>query len=68
MKDGTEKLEHLRSMLTKYAHRWGECPSPRMVGWVDAYNAEKRNNPEAWKAYCARHDFNLIHDGYDCLA
>lgn len=36
-----EKLEKLNANLNKYAHRWGDNTSSRMLGWTDEYDEIK---------------------------
>jgi hypothetical protein len=64
-----ERLEYLSSMIAKYAHCWGENPSARLTGWVFEYNEIKSTHYHLeWKAYCDKKNFDISHDGYDCLA
>jgi hypothetical protein len=64
------RLDYLRGMLVKYAHRWyvGE-PSTRMYAWVDEYEALRCNaDRAAWDAYCAKHGSSERHTAYDLFA
>lgn len=62
------RLRYLSKMIAKYAHRWGECPSARLTGWVDEYNDIKEEQPEIFAAYCKEVGAAPEHDAYDCLA
>lgn len=62
------RLEYLGKMIAKYAHRWNESPSYRLTGWVDEYNDLRRDNREAFIAFCEKHDLAKDHNGHDCLA
>ena len=65
----TERLDHLRNMLGKYAHRWGEYPSARMQKWVDEYNDIKNSMDHiAWREFCEARGSSTGHDAYDLLA
>ena len=70
MTDGAAKKEFVRlcGLIGKYAHRWGECPSSRLLGWVDRYNELRDEKPEAFDAYCEDQGYTPAHDAYDCLA
>ena len=63
-----DELTRLSSLLHKYAHRWCEFPSERMVRWVDEYNALKASWPWAWEHYCKGKGLDPSHDAFDCLA
>ena len=63
-----KRLRQLSAMLSKYAHRWGETPSGRMLDWVDEYEDIRRNQPEVFRAYCEQTGFHYPHDAYDCMA
>jgi hypothetical protein len=71
-KDPNEKviarLEALNSRFNRYAHRWGEKTSSRMLTWVDEYNDLKASNKEAWAKYCKKNGLTTGHNAYDCLA
>ena len=62
------RLEYLRSMLTKYAHCWKEFPSNRMQRWQAEYDSARTDSPEVWEAYCERFNHSLHHDAGDILA
>ena len=62
------EMQRLSGLLTKYAHRWSENASNRMLGWVDSYNDLRSENRELFLSYCTEYGLALDHDGYDCLA
>jgi len=65
-------LTRLSALLAKYSHRWclgaDREPSRRMYAWVDAYEAIREEQPEAFAAYCAQTHACITHTAYDCLA
>jgi len=63
-----KRLEALRDLLKKYSHCWGKNPSNRMYLWIDEYNDIKTHAPQAWKAYCEKHGYDMSHKGLDVLA
>lgn len=68
MEKKIKRFEYLGAMLSKYAHRWGENPSLRLMNWVDEYNDLKQTENEAFLAYCKRHIYDISHNAYDCMA
>ena len=65
-----DEMKKLADQLYKYAHRWGENPSSRMMGWVDTYNENKHKmqHDGTWVEYCEWAGFSKSHNGYDCMA
>jgi hypothetical protein len=70
MKDySIQDLIHIIGMVRKYAHRWNENPSQRMMYWVDRVNEYKREQPELWARNCCVHNDGFTSwDAYDLLA
>lgn len=63
------RLEDLNHKLSRYSHRWGSNPSPRMLSWVSEYNDLKDKHKDgAWKTYCEKNKFSPSHNAYDCIA
>ncbi len=63
-----KRLAYLGAMIGKYAHRWDANPSSRLMGWVDEYNAIKRDNPLTFAQYCVDNGYAQDHTAYDVLA
>jgi hypothetical protein len=49
------RLDYLRGLLRRYAHRWSEFPSQRMQAWQAEYDDAHQIDPLAWSSYCAKH-------------
>lgn len=64
------RLAKLAKQLAKYAHRWSESPSQRMLNWVDEYEALRAElqREGMWKIYCEHVGYSRDHDAYDHLA
>ena len=63
-----KRLQELRTLLTKYAHRWGEFPSARMARWQADYDAAKYSHPVVWGQYCIAVGSDPTHNAGDILA
>lgn len=65
-----DKAYKLAMSINKYAHRWGENPSRRMMNWVDEYNDMKDEMKKngTWVEFCKKHNWSTSHNAYDLLA
>jgi hypothetical protein len=63
-----KELLRLSKLITKYAHRWGDNPPNRLLGWVDQFNEIKQTSKVAFIEFCKELDICLDSDGYDFLA
>ena len=61
-------FEHLRRMIRKYAHCWGEYPSDRLAGWVSQYDQGRNDFPDVWEVYCEQEGLDRTHNAGDILA
>ncbi len=65
-------IEHLSIMLERYAHRWNENPSQRMMQWVDDLGDDiytmKTEHGDAWCELCDKHGWDYTTNAYDALA
>ena len=63
-----KEMQRLSGLLAKYAHRWSDSASNRMLGWVDSYDDLRREHRDLFLNYCIENRLALDHNGYDCLA
>lgn len=63
-----KEWNRLSKLITTYAHRWGENPSARLMGWVNDYDDLKEDNPNEWKEYCKIKGYTTDVNAGDLLA
>lgn len=65
-----KRMDKLAALISRYAHRWGQNTSARLLGWVDAYDDGKKllSDQMLWYAYCVDRQIDPTHNGRDLLA
>jgi hypothetical protein len=63
-------MDRVANLINKYAHRWGDNTSARLLGWVDAYDDGKKllQDQMLWDAFCIDRQIDPTHNGHDLLA
>lgn len=66
------RIFYLSHMVSKYAHRYNENPSRRMIKWVDELDDLisdlRHNHTKEWKELCKSEGWDPTVNAYDCLA